>query len=223
MPMSAAAPVVTISTPLGTGGGIIAAAVAAKLGVPLIDRAIPASVAMGMAVPIDEALAHDERVESRISRLLTGFANSGLDFVPPIPPVVSERSFREETERVIRDTVSEGRGCVIVGRAGAIVLREHPGALFVRLRGSFEARARQVIAARSDLDEADARRRLSETDRNHAAYFRHFYNADPADPRLYHLVIDSTALGNDATTDLILVAARGGANAATAQPEPPDV
>ncbi len=206
------APVVTISAPFGTGGGTIAALVAEQLGVPLVDRAIPASVALSMAIPMDEAVAHDERVESRITRLLTAFGNSGMEFAPTIPPMVpmTERSFREQTERVIRDRVAEGTGCVVVGRAGAIVLRDHPGAIFVRLRGSFEARVRQVLASRSDEDEAEVRRHLVEADKNRAAYFRHFYNADPTDPKLYHLVIDSTILGNDTTIDLILTAVRGG-------------
>ena len=33
---------------------------------------------------------------------------------------------------------------------------------------------------------------------------RRLYRADPADPRHYHLVIDSTALPLDAVTELIL-------------------
>ena len=39
------------------------------------------------------------------------------------------------------------------------------------------------------------------------AYVRHFYGAEPDDPRLYHLVVDSTALGLDACVELIALAA----------------
>ncbi len=37
---------------------------------------------------------------------------------------------------------------------------------------------------------------------------KHFYKRDPQDPRLYHLVIDTTALSDDVTIDLIAIAAR---------------
>jgi cytidylate kinase len=37
---------------------------------------------------------------------------------------------------------------------------------------------------------------------------KHFYGADPADPRLYHLVIDSTRLPGEAVVELVVAAAR---------------
>ena len=37
---------------------------------------------------------------------------------------------------------------------------------------------------------------------------RRLYRTDPADPSLYHLVIDSTAIPLDAVVELILAAAR---------------
>ncbi|MFG2090827.1 MULTISPECIES: cytidylate kinase family protein [unclassified Spirillospora] len=53
----------------------------------------------------------------------------------------------------------------------------------------------------------DVERMLDDNDRARTAYVKHFYGADPADPRLYHLVIDSTGLPVPATVELIVVAA----------------
>jgi cytidylate kinase len=58
------------------------------------------------------------------------------------------------------------------------------------------------------VDRETAERHLVETDRAREAYVRHFYGADPEDPRLYHLVLDSTALALDACVELIALAAR---------------
>ena len=96
---------------------------------------------------------------------------------------------------------------MILGRAAAIVLRDHPTALFVRLDGSFERRVHQAVARGTD-SEADVRRLLTHSDRDRAAYFHHLYRADSNDARLYHLVIDSTVLGLDTAVGLILAAAR---------------
>jgi cytidylate kinase len=49
---------------------------------------------------------------------------------------------------------------------------------------------------------------LDDNDRARTAYVKHFYGADPADPRLYHLVIDTTRLPASAAVDLIAAAAR---------------
>jgi cytidylate kinase len=50
-------------------------------------------------------------------------------------------------------------------------------------------------------------------DKARTAYVRRLYRADPADPALYHLVIDSTAMPLDAVTELIVAAARAHAEA----------
>jgi cytidylate kinase len=205
---SVAAPVVTISAPFGTAGAIVGPAVAERLGVPFVDRAIPVSVALSMAVSIDEALAHDERAESFVSRLMTAFASSGIAWgAGSMPLPATEHTYREETERLIRVAAAQDDGCVILGRASAIVLRDHPHALLVRLEGSFEGRVRRVLEHSSGT-EAEVRRFLTSSDKDRAAYFQRFYRADPNDARLFHLVIDSTVLSLETTIELIVTAAR---------------
>jgi cytidylate kinase len=102
---------------------------------------------------------------------------------------------------------------VILGRAGAVLLADHPGALHVRLDGTRERRLERALRA---LDEAspsrasqrEVERMLDDNDRARAAYVKHFYGADPSDPRLYHLVVDTTRLPEPAAVDLVVAAAR---------------
>jgi cytidylate kinase len=44
---------------------------------------------------------------------------------------------------------------------------------------------------------------MRQTDRARDAYVRHFYGADPRDTSVFHLLVDSTAIGLGACTDLI--------------------
>jgi cytidylate kinase len=202
------APVVTISAPYGTGGPVIGSAVAEQLGVSFLDRAIPHSVARALAVPETDALAHDERAETRIGRLLSALATSGMSFnpMPDVGIIPTEGAYREQTERVIREA-AQSDGCVVLGRGAVIVLSDHPTALHVCLSGSLDRRVHQVATFGQD-DEASARRLVEDTDRTRAAYFRHFYRTEPDDPHLYHLVIDSTLLDSDTCIALIVTAAR---------------
>ena len=100
-----------------------------------------------------------------------------------------------------------GAGAVILGRAGAVVLRDRPGALHVRLAGPREARIEQGMLLES-VDRATAERHADETDRARETYVRHFYRVDARDPALYHLVIDSTAIPLGACADLVAEAAQ---------------
>ena len=91
---------------------------------------------------------------------------------------------------------------MILGRGAAVVLGKDLG-FHVRLDGPPALRAVQGAAIeRIEIDEA--RRYMDAADRARVAYVRRLYRADPADPRHYHLVIDSTAIPLDTVTEVIL-------------------
>jgi cytidylate kinase len=201
-------PLVTLSAPYGAGGSQVGPLVAERLGVPFLDRAVPAQVAERLAVPVDKALSRDESVGSWLARsgVWLGHVGSVLSAVPPPEDAAEEDRFRQETERVLREH-AEGAGAVVLGRAGAMVLRDVPTALHVRLTGALEARLRQAVRLEG-IDREAAAMRQERIDPAREAYVRHFYHCDPTDPRHYHLVIDSTALPLSACAALIVGAAR---------------
>jgi cytidylate kinase len=199
-------PVVTLSAGHGAGGSVVGPRVAELLGAPFLDRAIPTAVSNRLAVPLDEVLVHDDRAEHGVGALIASFARIPLYVGAAAPAtLVDERAFKEEAERVIRALADQGG--VILGRAAAIVLAEHPTALHVRLDGPADARVGQAMRL-GGLAEREARREQRDADRARAAYVRHFYGADSGDPALYHLVLDSTALDLETCAGLIATAAR---------------
>jgi cytidylate kinase len=205
--------VVTLSAPYGAGGSEVGPDVAQRLGVPFVDRAIPTDVAEKLAVPLREAVERDETIGGWFSRALISFGAVGPVLAGAAPPgdaVVGADAYCQATEQVLRERAT-GDGAVILGRAGAVVLRDSPGALHVRLTGPRDARIEQGMLLEG-VDRATAERHADETDRAREAYVRHFYRVDARDPSLYHLVIDSTAIPLSACADLIVDAAqaRGG-------------
>jgi cytidylate kinase len=202
----AAAPVVTLSASYGAGGSVVGPRVAERLGAPFVDRAIPTEVSTRLAVPLEEVLVHDDRAEHGVGALMASFARIPM-FVGGgvVSTIADERAFQEEVERVIR--AAGDAGGVILGRAAALVLARHPTALHVRLDGPADARIRQAMRV-TGLDEDEARREQRDADRARDAYVRHFYGADPADPRLYHVVLDSTALDLETCAEIVASAAR---------------
>jgi cytidylate kinase len=203
------ASIVTISATFGAGGSVIGPAVADRLGLPFVDRAIPLLVAAEIGCTLEEALAHDDRAESGIGRILAGAARlpnvtlGGMDVYLPDHVLLPEEEFVGRTERVL-EKVTEG---VVLGRAGAVVLADRPHVLHVRVDGDRRRRISKV-ALSFGLGTREAERMLDDNDRARAAYVKHFYRVDPADPGLYHLVLDGARLPESVCADLVVAAAQ---------------
>lgn len=201
--------VVTVSASYGAGGSEIGPAVAEALGLPFVDRAVPVEVARKLDVPLDEAERQDDSVDTGLWRVISSMA-----LVPELAgagPLAyrtfsDEHAFREKTEEVLKE-IAAGGGGVLLGRAAAFVLADHPEALHVRLDGPVEARVAQAVR-RSGRSEADVRRRLRSNDAARAAYVRHFYRRDATQAEHYHLVLDTTAIPWETAAELVVIAAR---------------
>jgi cytidylate kinase len=198
---------VALSASYGAGGSRVGPALAERLHVPFLDRAIPAAVAEELAVPFDDAEAHDEQINATwLERLLAGLFAADLSApVPAAAPARTATDFRSATEAILLRVAAEDSG-VILGRAAAIVLRDRPRVLRVRLHGPRDRRIRQAMQLEG-IDFATAQRRQSELDRAHSTYARHFYNADINDPALYHVVLDSTTIALDTCVEMLVAAA----------------
>ncbi|GAA2016905.1 hypothetical protein GCM10009799_51260 [Nocardiopsis rhodophaea] len=221
--------VVTISATYGAGGSVIGPAVAERLGVPFLDRAIPGAVARQIGCSLEDALEHDDRAATGFERLLASAArlptvtlgsvdSTFLGATDDQGRLLYDEEFVEKTEQVIGEVAASGG--VILGRAAASVLSEHGTALHVRLDGSKDRRLAQAVKMREsareealirgdDREAAGAAwhpptmRDLEDNDRARAAYVRRFYRVDPASLSLYHLIIDSTVIGPSACVDVI--------------------
>ncbi|TFV45466.1 cytidylate kinase-like family protein [Blastococcus sp. TF02A-35] len=201
--------IVTVSASYGAAGAEIAPAAAERLGLPFHDRAIPAQVAGRLGVPVSEAEANDETVVRGLWRLVAslGTMPDPVGGVVPGTTLPDARAYREQTERVLTE-IAGGDGGVVLGRAAALVLRDRPDALHVRLGGPRERRLAAAVQ-RSGRPREEVAREMAATDRGREAYVRHFYRCDPADSRLYHLVVDTTALPLETAVELVVTAARG--------------
>jgi cytidylate kinase len=201
--------IVTISASYGALGSQVGPEVAEILGLPFVDRAIPASVAHKLGVSLDDAEAKDETVASGLWRVISSMALlPDLSGAGPLAaaPVPDERAFREKTEQVLHE-VAASTGGVILGRAGAVVLADVPDALHVRLAGPERARlarAQEYAEPGERIDLAT----LRENDNARLAYWRHFYRRNWHDCRQYHLVLDATALPRTTVVEVIITAAR---------------
>jgi cytidylate kinase len=201
---------VTVSASYGAGGSEVAPELAKRLGVPFVDRVIHPDVAARLALGPGGSIPGANPASSHLlARLLMHLAPIGDAYGagPPAPETAADHRLGDLTERAIFEQADSGRG-VILGRAAAVVLRDDPRAVHVRLDGPREGRLQQAMRLQS-IDRETAERRMKETDHARHAYVRRIHRADARDPELYHLIVDSTSIDLEACTELVARAVEG--------------
>ena len=205
-PPGPAVRLITVSASYGAGGSVVAPALAGRLGLPFLQRVTTSEGRVAEPGPCDEQLSPEEVKATPVHRLLAHFTQAMPAGPTQSPPSThhQDEHLRGHGEAGIQRLLAGGRG-VILGRAAAVVLGKDRG-YHVRLDGPAGRRVLQG-AAIEGISAEQARARLRAADKTRTAYVRRLYRCDPADPSLYHLVIDSTAIPLDTVIDLIVTAA----------------
>jgi len=198
---------ITVSASYGAGGSVVAPALAGRLGLPFLQRVTTSEGQVAEPGPCDEQLSMEEVKATPVHRLLAHFTQAMPAGPTQSPPSThhQDEHLRGHGEAGIHRLLAAGGG-VILGRAAAVVLGKDRG-YHIRLDGPPERRVVQGAAVEG-ISEEPARERLRAADKARTAYVRRLYRCDPADPALYHLVIDSTAMPLDTVIELIVTAAR---------------
>lgn len=200
--------VVTVSATYGAAGSVIAPQLADALGFRFLDRTVSSATAVAADSP-SESPTEAERIAAPPSRWIASLAQLAVS-VPGLPTtdlgaIGTLANMRAEASDEVLAAAAEG-SVVILGRAAAVVLGDHPRSVHVRLDGPVEAR----IARAAEIEGVgahEARRRCEATDRMRTLYVRRLYNRDADDARLYHLIVDTTVLAADDVVALVQQAA----------------
>jgi len=214
--------IVTLSRQLGSGGDIIAARVAAALGLRLVDRALihQAAAAAGVPEAILQQLTYDTQrslaaeILSSLSGTLSGAAGTGPPpnplggiFAPMLPPLsISLEEGVRTLGLVIKDIAAQGN-VLVLGQGSQVWLRDYQDACHVQVVAPFELRVARV-AEREKLSPAAARRRVRSSDQARADYLARYHNVNWLDPLLYHLVINTGQTPLEVAVALIVNAAQ---------------
>ena len=142
---------------------------------PDAGRRPPAGPAGRRARPRRVARRRDRAPASRRSRCCRSWPARW-----PRRAYLAGEDYRRETERLIKEHADGG--AVILGRAGAVILRDHPGALHVRLDGPPERRDRAGDGDRGPEPRTTPSACARDGDRAREAYVRHFYGCDATRP-----------------------------------------
>jgi cytidylate kinase len=186
--------VLTLSATYGAGGSVVAPKLAERLQLTFYDR-LTHGPDTRSAERIEERLTEEERSEAPPGRLAVSLSHLSGALGIPVPEAGDLDPNIELRQKVAASVwrVAETGGGLILGRGAAAVLGAHSSAFHLRLDGPVERRIAQG-AVLEGVSEDVARAHQQDTDKAWARFVKRLFDRDPTDPRLYHLVIDSTAI-----------------------------
>ena len=141
--------VITINREMGSGGRTVGRKLAEKLGVEFYYK----SVIKGLEKKFNHTAEEVEKQKGReqgwwasIKRQFTGSVVSSSPFLPKVADenelIDTDDIFKAETE--ILKGIAEEESCVIAGRSGFFVFRDHPNHLSILIQASMPHRVKRV-------------------------------------------------------------------------------
>lgn len=194
--------VVTLEREYGSGGGAIAAKLAARLGWKLWDQLLTEEIARRLGCECRAVEEREEKRDPAYYRLLKAFMRGSFEgsLNAPRLNLVDTECVREVVQKLLPEIVRAGKG-VIVGRGSSYYLSGRPEVFHVFVYAPFEERVRRLKSTGKSEQEAID---LAETvDRDRATFIKQYFNVEwPARDR-FHVMVNS-AMGDDVAVRIIL-------------------
>ncbi len=195
--------VITISRQFGTGGHEIGVELARRLGVKLLDKQIMNEMARRFNM-VEEAV---EKIESRNPLWRDDFTQfyrsymSGAEYSGMEHDSTSRQLFDAQAA-AIRQIASQ-ESCVIIGRCGFYIFRDHPNCLKIFVHADDTCRRRR-IAEKYDLSDQDAAAMVVDNDFSRELYTKSFTGVDWQDARNYDVTLNVRKFGVNGAVDFLM-------------------
>ena len=204
--------VITISRELGSGGRTIGRKLAAQLNVRYSDK----NLIQDLRERFNLSTYEIEKIKGTKKNWLTDM----LDMVAPVPSsgayigfeaskagdwnlnkVKSDDIFQSEAE-ILKGIAAEG-SCIIAGRSGFFVLKEHPNKLDIFIQAPLEKRVKRVMD-KQGLTESEARTIIESVDKSRETYVQRYAGTSRYDTRNYDLVMNVGDMSDEDAVACIL-------------------
>ena len=203
--------VITVAREIGSGGRTIGRKLAAKLGVRYSDK----ELIRNLREKFNLTTYSIEKLKGEKKSWLADF----IQMVAPMPKVGmlldADSKFLQElrsdvttndiykAESEILNAIAEESSCVIAGRSGFFVLKDHPNKLDVFITASRENRIKRIVR-KQHLTETEAETIMDSIDEARDNYVKRYTGKSRYDARNYDIVLNADNHTEDEIVDIIL-------------------
>lgn len=201
--------VITINRELGSGGRTVGRLLAEQLGVPFYDKTLIQSLQKKYELTTEEI----ERLKGQKHNWWNDIKRS-LKLMPSYtaPQVFANKTelpdflitddiFAAETE-ILKGIADDG-SCVIAGRSGFHIFRQHPNHLSILIQAPTDYRVSHIVKRRG-ISPEEARQIIEEVDEGRENYVKKYTGTSRYDTRNYDLVINAAGQTAEQIVDIIV-------------------
>ncbi len=194
--------VITLEREYGSGGGVIAAHLAQRLGWKLWDHALSEEIARRMDCQCGEVEKHEERRDPAYYRLFKAFLRGSFEgsLNAPRLKMVDADCVRDVARKLLPEIADTG-DCVIVGRGAAFHLGSREDAFHVFIYAPFQERVRRLRATGESEHQATELART--IDRDRADFIQQYFQVEWPARHHFHLMVNS-GMGDETAAQVIL-------------------
>ena len=201
--------VITINRELGSGGRTVGRLLAEKLGVPFFDKALIKALQEKYHLTVDNI----EKIKGSkhswwddVVRILDIGPGMNSNFYLPKKAdeadlLTTDEIFKTET-LILQDLAAE-KSCVVAGRSGFHVFRDHPNHLSILIQASMDYRVERVMR-KQNMTEDEARKTIEQVDKMRENYVKKYTGTSRYDTRNYQLVITADDKTEEEIADIIM-------------------
>ena len=183
--------IISVGRKFGSGGHVIAEALAERFGLPLYDHNLLDEIAEGKNVDGQSLKVYDEKHKIKLfSRKVRGHSTSMEDHV-------ADMQFE-----YLQKLAGEGKSFVVVGRCAETKLKSFPGLVSIFVLGDEECKTKRVME-RYHLGREAARQKMKKADWYRKRYHNYHCAGKWGDSRNYDFSINSSRLGIEKTIDFL--------------------
>jgi cytidylate kinase len=197
--------IITVEREFGSGGGVIAAKLAARLGWTLWDQRLTDEIARRMDCDSREVAEREERTDPTYYRLFKAFLRGSFEGNVNLPRLhlVDADCVRETAQQILLEIGNTGNA-VIVGRGSAYYLADREDVFHVFIYGSLGDKVRRLKS--TGRSEKDARESAETVDHDRATFIKRYFGLEWPTRQMFHLMVNS-GIGDEVVVATILDAA----------------
>ena len=201
--------VITINRELGSGGRTIGEKLGKKLNVPFYDKALIKQLKEQYHLTVEQieylkGQKHNWWADCKRSMMmLPNYVGPSYIGTPVNMPdfLITDEIFQTETE--ILKGIAEDGSCIIAGRSGFYIFRDHPNHLSILIQASMQHRIERLVRKRG-ITYQQAHEIIKQVDEARENYVKKYTGSSRYDTRNYDLVINMDNHTEDEALDIIL-------------------
>lgn len=203
--------VITISREVGSGGRTIGRKLAERLDINFFDKELIKILMKRFdlnAETIEEIKGEKQNWLTDFIRLISpmpaasAIIESGSEYAREYYPEVTTGDIYKAEAEILRGLAAEG-ACVIAGRSGFHVLKDHPNLKSIFITADTDSRIKRIME-RQKVSEEEAKDIIEKVDESRENYIKRFTGTSRYDARNYDLSLNVTGLTEDQAVDIIL-------------------